>query len=67
MSWRNSNLDWLLAEFRLLLNKSIRIAIQGGIESRLRLHRAAYPILSRDHSIHTKYIHGVFEVALSLL
>src|SRR5207247_81300 len=39
--WENPGLDWLLAEFRLLVNESIRIALRADILSRARLARAA--------------------------
>ncbi len=65
--WDAPPLDWLLSEFRLLVNESIRIALQEGIRSRARLTRAAYQILSRGHVVHKKYIPSAFEVALAVL
>jgi len=56
-----------MKEFRLLVNKSIRIALKDGVRSRLRLARAAYAELSRTHNIHKRYILTAFEVALGLL
>ena len=59
--------DWLLREFRLLVNKSIRIAMAHGVRSRARLARVAYRDLSAEHLIHKKYILSAFDVALGLL
>ncbi len=60
-------MDWLLAEFRLLVNESIRSALREDIRSRTRLARAAYADLSGRHLVHKKYISSAFEVALTLL
>jgi len=60
-------LDWLLAEFRLLVNESIRIAVRQDIRSRARLTKAAYSELSQRHAVHKKYIPSAFEVALGAL
>ncbi len=57
----------LLAEFRLIVNKSIRIALREDIRSRFRLTRAAYTLLSAEHDVHKKYIPSAFEVALGVL
>ena len=55
----------LLAEFRLIVNKSIRIALQADIRSRLRLQRAAYRGLSDEHEVYKQYIPSAFEIALA--
>ena len=60
-------LGWLLAEFRLLVNESIRIALREDIRSRARLTRAAYADLSARHTVHKQYIPSAFEVALAIL
>jgi hypothetical protein len=60
-------LVWLLKEFRLLVNKSIRVALREGIRSRARLARAAYADLSRNHQVYKQYIPSAFEVALGVL
>src|SRR3989454_1855977 len=60
-------LGWLLAEFRLLVNESIRIALREDIRSRARLTRAAYADLSARHAVHKQYIPSAFEVALAIL
>src|SRR2546425_4865939 len=60
-------LDWVLAEFRLLVNESIRIALKADIRSRVRLTRAAYRDLSARHFVYKQYIPSAFEVALSVL
>jgi putative transposase len=60
-------LEWLLAEFRLLVNESIRIALREDIRSRARLARAAYQVLSRGHAVYKQYIPSAFEVALGVL
>lgn len=57
----------LLAEFRLIVNQSIRIALREDARSRLRLARAAYANLSAEHDIHKQYITSAFEVALGVL
>ncbi|TLZ70440.1 MAG: IS200/IS605 family element transposase accessory protein TnpB [Methanobacteriota archaeon] len=64
---RDSQLEWLLREFRLIVNKSIRIAVEGNIRSRTKLARAAYAELSREHAIYKQYIPSAFEVALGAL
>jgi hypothetical protein len=66
MHW-DSALDWLLAEFRLIVNESIRIAFRRDIRSRVRLTQAAYQDLSCRHMVHKQYIPSAFEVALSVL
>ncbi len=65
--WSDPRLDWLLAEFRLIVNESIRISLQGDHRSRARLTRAAYGDLSARHVVHKKYIPSAFGVALSVL
>jgi len=57
----------LLAEFRLIVNQSIRIALREDIRSRFRLTRAAYTRLSAEHDVHKQYIPSAFEVALGVL
>ena len=57
----------VLAEFRLIVNKSIRIALRDDLRSRFRLTRAAYGVLSAEHAIHKKYLPSAFEVALGVL
>ena len=57
----------LLAEFRLVVNQSIRIALREDIRSRARLARAAYGVLSAEHTIYKQYIPSAFEVALGVL
>ncbi len=57
----------LLAEFRLLVNQSIRIALRDDLRSRVRLARAAYRGLSAEHDVYKQYIPGAFEVGLAVL
>src|SRR5437879_3293488 len=57
----------LLAEFRLIVNKSIRIALGGDIRSRFRLSRVAYADLSAEHNVYKQLIPSAFEVALAIL
>src|SRR5436309_10193105 len=57
----------LLGEFRLIVNKSIRIALREDIRSRVRLARVAYGGLSADHDVYKQYIPSAFEVALGVL
>jgi len=57
----------LLAEFRLIVNKSIRIALREDIRSRNRLATAAYRTLSAEHRIYKQYIPTAFDVALGVL
>src|SRR3990172_1377474 len=63
----DARLDWLLKEFRLLVNRSIRIALAQDIRSRARLTKVAYRRLSEDHAVHRQYIPSAFEVALGVL
>ncbi len=58
-------LRWLLAEFRLIVNRSIRIALREDIRSRFRLTRAAYRGLSAEHDVYKQYIPSAFEVAMA--
>jgi putative transposase len=67
VTWDDRRLDWLLAEFRLLVNESIRAALQGDHRSRARLTRAAYTDLSARHAVYKQYIPSAFEVALGVL
>ena len=67
VAWEDPHLGWLLAEFRLLVNESIRIALQADIRSRARLTRAAYGDLSERHAVYKQYIPSAFEVALAVL
>ena len=60
-------LVWLMSEFRLIVNKSIRIAVSQDIRSRFRLSTAAYGQLSAEHDIHKQYIPSAFEVAMGAL
>src|SRR6266498_109371 len=57
----------VLGEFRLLVNRSIRIALREDIRSRARLTKAAYRTLSAEHEVYKQYIPSAFEVALGLL
>src|SRR5439155_10143174 len=65
--WDDPHLRWLLAEFRLLVNESIRIALKEDIRSRARLTRAAYKDLGARHAVYKQYIPSAFEVALGVL
>ncbi len=67
VTWEDPGLDWLLAEFRLLVNESIRIALKGDLRSRARLARAAYKDLSARHAVYKQYIPSAFGVALAVL
>jgi putative transposase len=67
VAWEDSRLDWLLAEFRLLVNEAIRAALEGDHRSRARLTRAAYQDLSARHVVYKQYIPSAFEVALAVL
>ncbi len=60
-------LRWLLSEFRLVVNKSIRIALRDDLRSRFRLSKAAYAGLSAEHDLYKQYISSAFEVALGVL
>jgi len=60
-------LRWLLGEFRLLVNRSIRIALREDLRSRARLTKVAYRTLSTEHDVHKQYIPSAFEVALAVL
>ncbi len=67
IAWDDPRLGWLLAEFRLIVNESIRIALKEDIRSRARLTRAAYKDLSARHALYKQYIPSAFEVALAVL
>ena len=43
---------WLLGEFRLLVNRSIRIALREDLRSRSRLANVAYRTLSAEHDVY---------------
>src|SRR6266571_4520913 len=58
---------WLLGEFRLLVNRSIRLAVRENIRSRARLTKAAYRTLSAEHRVYKQYIPAAFDVALGTL
>ena len=60
-------LKWLLGEFRLLVNRSIRIALREDIRSRYRLSKVAYRTLSAEHDVYKQYLPSAFGVALSVL
>src|SRR3989454_587723 len=64
--WDAPPLDWLLSEFRVLVNESIRIALHQDIRSRARLVRAAYRDLSPRHAVYKQYIPSAFEVAVGV-
>ncbi len=65
--WDAPSLDWVLSEFRLLVNESIRVALREDLRSRARLARAAYQVLSCGHAVYKQYIPSAFEVALAVL
>src|SRR2546428_9606809 len=67
VTWDHTRLSWLLAEFRLLVNESIRIALREDFRSRARPARVAYKVLSATHVLYKQYIPSAFEVALSVL
>ena len=56
-----------LAELRLIVNRSIRIALREDVRSRVRLQRVAYQSLSDEHQVYKQYIPSAFEVALGVL
>ena len=62
-----ASLRWLLGEFRLLVNRSIRVALREDIRSRARLTKVAYRTLSAEHDVYKQYIPSAFEVALGVL
>jgi len=67
VTWEDPRLDWLLSEFRLLVNESIRASLKDDLRSRARLVRAAYRDLSSRHAVYKQYIPSAFEVALAAL
>ncbi|MEK6911325.1 MAG: hypothetical protein AABX36_00785, partial [Candidatus Thermoplasmatota archaeon] len=60
-------LRWLLGEFRLIVNRSIRTALREDIRSRYRLSSVAYRALSVDHDLYKQYIPSAFEVTIAVL
>ena len=67
VNWDAPSLDWLLSEFRLLVNESIRIALKAEIRSRTRLTQVAYSDLSARYGVYKQYIPSAFEIALGVL
>ena len=67
VNWDAPLLDWLLSEFRLLVNESIRIALKAEIRSRTRLTQVAYSDLSARYGVYKQYIPSAFEIALGVL
>ncbi|MBI4416944.1 MAG: IS200/IS605 family element transposase accessory protein TnpB [Euryarchaeota archaeon] len=67
MDLPDPKLWWLLEQFRLLVNRSIRIALREDIRSRFRLAKVAYRTLSAEHEVYKQYIPSAFEVALGVL
>ncbi|HYY48291.1 MAG TPA: RNA-guided endonuclease TnpB family protein [Thermoplasmata archaeon] len=67
VAWDDPRLRWLLEEFRLLVNESIRIALRYDLRSRARLARAAYANLRTRYAVYRQYIPSAFEVALAIL
>src|SRR3989442_403560 len=65
--WTEPKLDWLLKEFRLIVNKSIRVALEQRLHSRMRLARVAYAGFGREHNIYKQYIPSAFDFALRIL
>jgi len=57
----------LMSEFRLIVNKAIRIAYRSDIRSRFRLSHSAYASLSAEHDVYKQYIPSAFEVAMGCL
>src|SRR2546426_654555 len=67
MRMDDARLHWVLTEFRLIVNKSIRIANESGIRSRTRLAQVAYRGLAQEHDVYKQYIPSAFEAALGAL
>ena len=67
MRMDDARLHWLLTEFRLIVNKSIRIANESGIRSQTRLAQVAYRGLAQEHDVYKQYIPSAFEAALGAL
>ncbi len=63
----STRLNWLMSEFRLLVNRSIRVALQSDIRSRAKLSSVAYARFSQEHAIYKQYISAAFAVALGQL
>ncbi len=57
----------LLKEFRLIVNKSIRVALAHDARSKFKLSAFAYRTFSSEHDIYKKHIPSAFEVALVCL
>src|SRR5437899_7832061 len=65
--WDAPPLDWLLSEFRVLVNEAIRIALHQDLGSLARLVRAAYRDLSRTHAGSKQHLPPAREVAPRVL
>src|SRR3972149_6149005 len=61
------SLRCLPGEFRLIVSRSIRIALRGDIRSRFGLSKAAYRTLSAEHDVYKQYIPSAFEGAIGTL
>jgi putative transposase len=62
-----SELLWLLKEFRLMVNKIIRIGIQRNISSKFKLREAVYDDFREEHSVYAGHIMPACTVAGSIL
>jgi len=60
-------IKFLFEEFRLAVNKAIRIGLQSGVTSRYKLTKLAYKDLRSEHQIYAQHVVSAIEVAASIL
>jgi len=58
---------WLMKEFRLMVNKTIRTGDRCGLTSRFALCKAMYKGLREEHDLYSQYIPSACEVAGAIL
>lgn len=59
--------DWLLREFRLMVNQAVRFGLQNGFTSRGAIRKGVYRAFREEHRVYAQYIPSACEVAASLL
>ena len=60
-------LYWLMKEFRLMVNKTIRVGLDSKVTSRYKLCGLVYQTYRREHSVYSQYVPSVVEVACLIL
>lgn len=60
-------LFWLMKEFRLMVNKAIRVGLEKGLTSRNSICQVVYKRFRKEHDVYSQYIPSACEVAASIL